>query len=201
MAHDSATPQRVPVILGVSACLLGEKTRYNGEHSKNRFVTGMLGEFRKLGESIEFTPVCPETGIGLATPREPVQLVGNRARPRALGVNDSRLDITDKLEKYGKNYALNHAYKLSGFILKSRSPSCGIRVGVTSYDGMSVSQGAGVFARQIIERIPEMPVIEESRLEDEAVRANFVESAVAYSRLRETEGRTGSSGRCVLYKA
>ncbi len=193
MPHTFTHPAKTPIILGVSACLLGAKTRYNGEHAKNRFVTGMLGEF------IEFAPVCPETGIGLATPREPVQLVGNRARPRALGVSDSRLDITDKLDAYGKNYALSHAGELSGFILKSRSPSCGISVGVAGDDGISVSPGVGIFARRIVERFPNMPVIEESCLDDEAVRHNFIERAVAYSRWRKTEERAGSSGLPPLY--
>lgn len=179
MPHTFTPAPQNPIILGVSSCLLGAKTRYNGEHSKNEFVTGILGEF------FEFEPVCPETGIGLATPREPVRLVGNPSRPRAIGVNDSRLDITDKLEAYGESFASNHAGKLSGFILKSRSPSCGIRVEVVGDGGRSVSAGTGIFARQIIERIPSMPVIEESCLDDEAVRKNFVEKAVAYNRWRK----------------
>jgi len=194
MPHTCTHYDQAPIILGVSACLLGAKTRYNGEHAKNRFVVNMMGE------SIEFAPVCPETGIGLSAPREPVQLVGNPSKPRAVGVDDNRLDITDKLVAYSESYASNRAENLSGFILKSRSPSCGINVGVAGNDGESISTGVGVFARRIIERFPNMPVMEESCLDDATVRENFVERAMAYSKRRKTEERKGSSGYSVLYK-
>lgn len=179
MSRTSVPFRKESITLGVSACLLGEKTRYNGEHSRNEFVIGML---KKL---FEFTPVCPETEIGLPTPREPVRLVGHPQSPRARGVNDGRLDITEKLEEYAENFVSNQAGKLCGFILKSRSPSCGLHVEVFNENGGLSSGGIGIFARKIVEHFPLLPVIEDSKLDDKTARDNFVEKVYAYNRSQE----------------
>jgi len=50
--------------VGVSACLLGEKVRYDGGHKHDRYITDTLGRF------FTFVPVCPEVESGMPTPRE-----------------------------------------------------------------------------------------------------------------------------------
>ncbi|HDL89493.1 MAG TPA: DUF523 domain-containing protein, partial [Thermodesulforhabdus norvegica] len=40
--------------IGISACLLGEKVRYDGDHARDRYVTDVLGKF------VDFVPICPE---------------------------------------------------------------------------------------------------------------------------------------------
>ena len=62
-------------LVGVSACLLGHAVRYDGGHKRDRFLT------ERLACCVEFLPVCPETAIGLGTPRPPIQLVGDPERP------------------------------------------------------------------------------------------------------------------------
>jgi uncharacterized protein YbbK (DUF523 family) len=44
--------------------LMGDAVRYNGEHSRDHFLTDTVAQF------VEFVPVCPEVDIGLGTPRE-----------------------------------------------------------------------------------------------------------------------------------
>jgi uncharacterized protein YbbK (DUF523 family) len=105
--------------LGISSCLLGQKVRFDGNHKHDSFLTGTLGQF------FEWVPVCPEVAIGLGIPRPPIRLVGSPASPRAVGVKDASIDMTDKLAAYGKRQA--HALgDLSGYIFKSKSPSCGM---------------------------------------------------------------------------
>ena len=59
-----------PIKLGISACLVGEKVRYDGGHQLGPFITDTLGRY------LEFVPVCPEAECGLGVPREPMRLVG-----------------------------------------------------------------------------------------------------------------------------
>ena len=62
-------PLSRPIRIGVSACLLGERVRYDGGHKRDRFLTDTLGRF------FQWVPVCPEVEVGMGTPREPIHLV------------------------------------------------------------------------------------------------------------------------------
>jgi uncharacterized protein YbgA (DUF1722 family)/uncharacterized protein YbbK (DUF523 family) len=164
--------------LGVSSCLLGERVRYDGDHKLDRFVTGTLGKH------FEFVPVCPEVAIGLGVPRPPLRLVGDPAAPRAVGTADPTLDITAKLAAYGRRQA-RRLDGISGYILKSRSPSCGMeRVQVYGHGGHA-RPGRGVYAAVLMERQPLLPVEEEGRLGDPALRDNFLERVFACRRWQE----------------
>ena len=155
-------------LVGISSCLLGQQVRFDGGHKKDGWITGPLGAF------FDFLPVCPEVGIGLGVPRPTIHLVGDPARPRALGSKDASLDVTARLEAFGIAQ-LPHLEGLSGYILKSKSPSCGMaRVPVTSEKGMPAKVGVGIYARVLLERMPLLPVEEEGRLNDPVLRENFV---------------------------
>src|ERR1700744_653332 len=54
--------------VGVSSCLLGEPVRFNGGHSRCRFLADELGPY------VDWVPYCPEMEIGLGTPRETLRL-------------------------------------------------------------------------------------------------------------------------------
>src|SRR5512136_687892 len=104
--------------IGVSACLLGEKVRYDGGHKHDRCITDTLGRVFSL------IPVCPEVECGLPVPREVMRLEGAPAHPRLVTV-ESRLDLTERLLAFCREkMAELEGEALSGFILKSRSPSC-----------------------------------------------------------------------------
>jgi uncharacterized protein YbgA (DUF1722 family)/uncharacterized protein YbbK (DUF523 family) len=160
-------PSSKPLV-GISSCLLGQQVRFDGGHKKDGWITGPLGAF------FDFLPVCPEVGIGLGVPRPTIHLVGDPARPRALGSRDASLDVTARLEAFGIAQ-LPRLEGLSGYILKSKSPSCGMaRVPVTSEKGMPAKVGVGIYARVLLERMPLLPVEEEGRLNDPVLRENFV---------------------------
>ena len=105
--------------LGVSSCLLGAAVRHDGGHKHNRYLTGTLKEF------FEFVPVCPESDIGLGTPREALHLEGGLNDIRVRGNRNHDHDVTDLLRNHGKKMACQ-MHDLSGYIFKSRSPSCGL---------------------------------------------------------------------------
>jgi uncharacterized protein YbbK (DUF523 family) len=58
-----------PIRIGVSSCVIGEEVRWNGGHSRQRYLTDMLGPF------VEYVPVCPEVEVGMGVPRPTVRLV------------------------------------------------------------------------------------------------------------------------------
>ena len=77
---------------------------------------------------------------------------------------------------------------LSGYILKSDSPSCGMeRVRVYPGKGRAARKGVGAYARVLMEHFPLLPVEEEGRLCDPGLRENFIERVFACRRWRDLE--------------
>ncbi len=165
-------------VIAVSSCLLGEHVRYDGGHKRDDWLTGPLAQF------VDYRPICPEVAIGLGIPRPPIHLVGDPAAPRAVGVKDPSLDVTDALEDFARHTAGQLA-DVSGYILKSRSPSCGMeRVRLYGRHG-GQKQSSGIHARVIMERLPNLPVEEEGRLNDPILRENFVNRVYVYRRWQD----------------
>lgn len=163
--------------IGVSSCLLGQEVRYNGGHKRDSFVVGTLARF------VDYVPVCPEVAIGLGIPRPPIRLVGEPARPRAVGADDPSLDATAGLETFARQQ-VPALRGIDGYILKKDSPSCGMeRVKVYSLRGGAAERkGVGVYARVLMEHMPELPVEEEGRLNDPVLRENFLARVYVHAR-------------------
>jgi uncharacterized protein YbgA (DUF1722 family)/uncharacterized protein YbbK (DUF523 family) len=171
--------------LGVSACLLGQKVRYDGGHKHSRYLTDTLADF------FELVPVCPEAEVGMGIPRETVRLEGDIENPRMVA-GKSRQDWTDPMNRYSRQRVRQlEEDKLSGFVFKKGSPSCGLfRVKVYGEKGMPLSKGRGLFAAEFSRKYPLVPVEDEGRLHDPALRENFLERVFAYHRVREVfDGR------------
>ena len=166
--------------IGVSSCLLGAKVRFDSGHKKDNFVTDLLGSF------VRYVSVCPELEVGMGVPREAVRLVGDDKAPRMVG-NKSGIDWTDKMNAYSsKRIQKNDLKKISGFILKRKSPTCGMeRIKVYADKGMPAYTGVGLFARQLMESYPYLPIEEEGRLQDAKIRENFIIRIFAYKRLQD----------------
>jgi len=89
---------------------------------------------------------------------------------------------------------------LSGYILKSDSPSCGMeRVRVYGASGMPSKTGVGIFARALLDRFPLLPVEEEGRLHDLPLRENFVECVFCYRRWRDLAVGGLTRGKLVAF--
>jgi uncharacterized protein YbgA (DUF1722 family)/uncharacterized protein YbbK (DUF523 family) len=174
--------------LGVSSCLLGQKVRYDGQHKFDHYITDILGQFT------EFAPVCPEVECGLPIPREPMHLAGEIKSPRLIAVNTGT-DYTEKMKSWIADKLDDlEKKKLCGFIFKSKSPSSGrFNVKIFSAGGIPAQKGVGLFARAFVERFPLLPVEEEGRLNDSALRENFIDKIMAFSRWLEYEENDGSA--------
>ena len=77
---------------------------------------------------------------------------------------------------------------LAGYVLKKDSPSCGLERVRVHDDGRVTRTGRGLFAEALVGAMPNLPVEEEGRLNDPALRENFVERVFAYQRLRTLFG-------------
>jgi len=91
---------------------------------------------------------------------------------------------------------------LSGYILKKNSPSCGMeRVRVYADSGMPSHKGRGLFAAELLDRLPLLPVEEEGRLNDPALRENFIERVFAFNRLQQLFRGRVTRGQIVEFHA
>jgi uncharacterized protein YbgA (DUF1722 family)/uncharacterized protein YbbK (DUF523 family) len=186
---------RKAIRVGISSCLLGAEVRHDGGHKRDRLITDVLGAY------FEYVPVCPELESGMGVPREPVRLVGDVDSPRMLGVRSGE-DHTPGMERFSRKRVKDLALlDLSGYLLKAKSPSCGMER-VKLYDGAGrfVAKNArGIFARRLLEGIPYLPVEEEGRLNDAKIRENFVERVFCYHRWQALVSEGLTAGRLVAF--
>jgi uncharacterized protein YbbK (DUF523 family) len=210
----SGPHQTLPRV-GISACLLGERVRYDGGHKFEASLAGLSGR-------VEWVAVCPEIELGLPTPRPPVRLENraidsSAARERRtaragagyepppgsqisirLRVAESGEDLTAAMTGYAEEriQGLLEA-GMSGYVLKSRSPSCGLDVEVAVASEKAgrvagVSSGGrhpGLFAAALLRLAPQLPIVEEDRLRDVGELETFLE------RVRECHQRAHHGGR------
>jgi len=173
----SGAPGPEVIQVGISSCLLGQEVRFDGGHKRDPFINRVLSQY------FQFVPVCPEMEIGLGVPRDPIRLERGEGGVRVVGVKHPERDVTEALYQCGQR-AVDENGGLSGYILKSKSPSCGMeRVKVyNAASGIPDSSGVGEYARALMELWSELPVEEEGRLHDPVLRENFIERVFVYKR-------------------
>ena len=182
--------------LGVSACLLGEPVRFDGGHKRNEFLVDLLGNY------VTWVAVCPEHEMGLSIPREPLRLEGEAGDPRLVTLH-TREDLTERMKVWSAQRLTGlEGEDLDGFVLKNRSPSCGMeRVKVYVSGPTSVRRGTGLFARALMDRYPCLPVEEEGRLSDPALREHFVERIFAHRRWQEFRAASPAPNDLIVFHA
>jgi len=167
-----------PVRVGISACLLGQKVRYDGGHKRDGFLVDTFGRF------LEWVPVCPEVEVGMGVPRPAIRLQRGEGEVRLVDPKNGK-DWTEPMLAYAQTKVEALAgLGLCGFVLKKDSPSCGMERVKVYGGGMPRKEGVGLFARVLMARFPHLPVEEEGRLCDPRLRENFVERVFAYHRLQ-----------------
>ncbi|MFH1071657.1 MAG: DUF523 and DUF1722 domain-containing protein [Candidatus Glassbacteria bacterium] len=178
--------------IGIATCLLGEKVRYDGGHKYDPFLVETLGRW------VEYVPVCPEYECGLGVPREALRLVGDPENPRLMTIRTG-IDLTGRMKQWGRKRLKElEAERLCGYIFKSRSPSSGLeRIKVYAEKGVPSNQGMGLWARMFTAHFPALPVQDEGRLHDPALRENFIERIFVMKRWREMNAEGRSLGALV----
>ena len=121
----------------VSACLLGRNCKYNGGNNFDAKVEAFI-------RGREVIPVCPEEVLGM--PRIPMEIVDGILINRAGESVDAivRGQVQRILERLREE-------DIECCVLKSRSPTCGVR---QVYDGTfsgKLIPGQGMFARALMD--------------------------------------------------
>ncbi|HEY3984474.1 YbgA family protein [Cedecea sp.] len=181
--------------IGISACLLGENVRFDGGHKKLAFAVNELAPW------VRFEPVCPEMAIGLPTPRPALRLVKLNDGELALRLsNQSEGDFTAAMQAFSSRHVsgLEH---LCGYIVCAKSPSCGMER-VRVYDEESNNNrksGTGVFTTELQRQFPWLPVEEDGRLCDPAIRENFVERIYTLFELNQLRKSGLTRGKLIAF--
>ncbi|HMA62535.1 MAG TPA: DUF1722 domain-containing protein [bacterium] len=162
----------------VSQCLGFKKCRYNGQTIPDDFV-------KKLEEFVDYTTVCPEEEIGLGTPRDPVR-IGKKDDDIRMVQPTTEKDVTDKMKNFTEKF-LNSVDEVDGFIMKNRSPSCGIN-DVKVYHHLDqptgANRGKGLFGGSLEEKFPGAAIEDEGRLRNFRLREHFLTKLFTNARFR-----------------
>jgi uncharacterized protein YbgA (DUF1722 family)/uncharacterized protein YbbK (DUF523 family) len=169
-----------PVVV-VSKCLGFEHCRYDGEMIDAPFV-------EKLKAHVLFCPVCPEGEIGLGVPRKPIRIArvddANTLYQPATGK-----DLTDPMRSFLATF-LASLTDVDGFLLKSRSPTCGVN-DVKIYAGFEASyrtsRGSGFLGGEVLEKFSGLPVEDEGRIRNFTIREHFLTRIFTFARFRQVK--------------
>ncbi len=172
--HQQPSAALKPVI-GIGSCLAGNPVRYDGQ-AKNPGA-----HVQALCNIFDIRAFCPEMGVGMGVPRPPIHLVGRENSVRVLDVDTHSKDYTRQLALYARK-VVELAPDLCGYILVRGSPSCGFEAVKRHADDGShlASDQQGIFAKALAAAEPLLPLEDDERLHDGAIRENFVNRAHTY---------------------
>jgi uncharacterized protein YbgA (DUF1722 family)/uncharacterized protein YbbK (DUF523 family) len=167
----------------ISRCIDFDSCRYNGQ-----VIRASVRD--ELEPHVDFVPICPELEIGLGVPRDPVRLVREDGEPHMVQPATGR-DLTARMRSFSQRF-LAGLGPADAFILKARSPSCGVRnakVFHTPGEDSPFDSGPGLFTARVLESHPHAAVEDEARLNDIRLRHHFLTKAFALAGLRAAAAR------------
>ncbi|WP_428355320.1 DUF523 domain-containing protein [Methyloprofundus sp.] len=158
--------------IAISACLLGHKVRYDGDHQENTII-------KQLTEHFTIIPVCPEVEIGLGVPRAKIELHQQGTKIHLLTCTQPVVDLTEKMMSYAETFLDNS--QISGFILKDKSPSCGVdNCKQWNEKGKMQRNGTGIFTAAILKLKPGLPMLQSNLVTQASDLDNFIQQVAAY---------------------
>jgi len=143
--------------IAVSACLLGKNVRYDG---KNKYV-----DLDKYFDSnrYQLCGICPEVEMGMSIPREPIQIIQNNNGIKLVNVENQNIDHSETMTQWFQN-SLCALKKYQGFILKSKSPSCGNQTTIHYSFNNHQNLSDGYFVLLLKQQINNPLIIDENSL-------------------------------------
>lgn len=151
----------------VSKCINNNPCRYDGSSSPCEYLN-------TLSQYINIIEICPEQAIGLNTPRNPIRLVGSKENHDLIMPGTNEI-LTNKMKSFCNIFKEEYS-SLDGFLLKSRSPSCGIndvKIYSSSEKGPCIAKGKGIFGEFIVNNFINIPIEDDGRLNNFSIRENF----------------------------
>lgn len=158
----------------LSRCFL-EPVRYNGELIKDEFV-------ERLKPYIDYIDLCPEVDMGLGVPRQRLILIEEDEEIRLIQPEAGK-DFTERIRRYSYS-VIKKIDGVDGFLLKSKSPSCGVASTKLYKKGVITGKTNGLFAGMLKQAFPYTPLEDEGRLKDREIREHFLIRLFAFSKIR-----------------
>jgi len=168
-------PNNKQIILGISSCLLGEPVRFDGGHKSNTYIKNTLGKH------FQFKSFCPEVEAGLGVPRETLGLIETNGEQHIVYNSDTSRSL-NKTFTEGINRQIKWQESICGYILKSKSPSCGMQQIEIIRDGSLENNGTGIYASALTQRFPNLPIESEDRLSSIKIRQQFIRRVFVFHR-------------------
>ena len=184
-----------PLRIAISDCLLGQEVRYDGGHKRSSYPHTVLDPL------FDYAGICPEVGVGMGVPRDPIRLVASdTGAARAVGIDDPAVDMTDALVAYAAE-RIPDLTDVDGYVFTRSSPSCGLfRVKVyPQAGGAPAADGRGVYARAVCDALPQLPVEENGRLNDAVLRENFVTRVFVHAHWRALQADGLSAAKLIEF--
>jgi uncharacterized protein YbgA (DUF1722 family)/uncharacterized protein YbbK (DUF523 family) len=152
----------------ISKCIEIDHCRWNGNIIKSEVV-------KILKKYAEFHPVCAEVEIGLGIPRDPIRII--KSENLKLIQPSTMREYTKSMENFAKAF-LSSLSEIDGFIMKFKSPSCGLYETKYHYDekpGSAVlEKGPGLFGKAVLEKFPKAAIETEARLTNFRIREHWL---------------------------
>lgn len=165
----------------VSKCLDSQKCRYDGQGYNDKIIDS-------LREHTDIKTVCPEVEIGLETPRNAIKIEQHNDELKLIQ-HKSRKDFSQDMNNFSHKF-ISEVEDIDGFILKSKSPSCGINdVKVYPKDNKCSirANGNGFFSSKVIEKFTYIPIENEGRLKNYSIRDSFFTKIFAINNMKSCD--------------
>ena len=163
----------------ISRCIEFDKCRYNAQMISSDFV-------KKLKPHFNFITVCPEVEIGLGIPRSAVRVVFKDKKKKLIQPETNK-NLTEEMNLFCIDF-LKNIENIDGFILKSRSPSCGIKdvkIYPKSEKSAPIYRESGFFGEQVLKKFPYSSIEDEARLRNPAIREHFLRKTFTMCNFRK----------------
>ncbi|MDP6963009.1 MAG: DUF523 domain-containing protein [Planctomycetota bacterium] len=154
------------IYVAVSACLVGEKVRYDGDHRQSSAV-------QRLGEHFQLLSFCPEILMGMGAPREKIYLQQQNSKWEIIGESTGNNYTSKSGPAVAEIESILMGRKISAFILKAKSPSCGLNNYQPPADN---SARDGLIAEQLRLKFPTAAFVDEHLLNDDEAFNDFVQN-------------------------
>jgi uncharacterized protein YbgA (DUF1722 family)/uncharacterized protein YbbK (DUF523 family) len=150
-----------------------------GQRARDHQAGNQQGRGQQAGD---YQARFPQAG----NQQEGTRQAGEQQLPHLVTIKTG-IDYTEQMLTWSeKKLEMLEKLDLCGFVFKSKSPSSGMKdVKIYSSSGIPIKKGAGIFARQFMERFPLTPVEDDGRLNDAALRENFIERVFVFKRWKD----------------
>lgn len=168
-------------VLVISKCLGFDSCRYDGSVIENEFI-------EKLKKYVDVIPFCPEVQCGLTVPRDALRIVETNEK-RELIQPKTEINLTNEMIISSEKF-LKSLEGIDGFILKCKSPSCGVK-DAKVYPNIekcsALKKGKGFFTEKVMEYFPYTPIEDEGRLTNFKIREHFLSRIFILSDFRKAK--------------